>query len=70
MPPDRAETSAEFVVRALRGLDLDPAPIARLAALYREARFSEHPVGEEARGEARAALEVLHEDLVRRSTVR
>jgi hypothetical protein len=63
VPPRRSDTSTEFVQRALRSLDLDPRPVATLAALYREARFSEHPVGEDARDAARAALESLHEDL-------
>lgn len=70
VPPDRAETSAEFVVRALRALDLDPRPIATLAALFREARFSEHPVDEDARRAARTALEALHEDLSLRGAAR
>ena len=66
VPPRRSDTSAEFVQRALRSLDLDPRPVATLAALYREARFSEHPVGEDARAAARAALESLHDDLAAR----
>ena len=44
-------------------LDLDPAATDRLASLYREARFSTHPLGEEARAAARDALAVLHADL-------
>lgn len=63
VPPGRSETSTEYVVRALRSIDLDPRPMSTLAGLYREARFSEHPVGEEARRSARAALEDLHRDL-------
>jgi hypothetical protein len=63
VPARRSETSSEYVVRALHEIDLDPRPVSRLAALYREARFSEHPVGEDARREARAALEDLHRDL-------
>ena len=62
VPRDRAETSAEFVVRALHALDLDPRPIAVLAALFREARFSQHPVEEDARARARSALEALHDE--------
>ena len=56
VPPRRSETSAEFVVRVLHSLDLDPRAIGALAALYREARFSEHELGEDARTAARAAL--------------
>lgn len=63
MPRDRAETSAEFTVRVLHALDLDPRAIGELARLYREARFSEHPLGEDARGAARAALLRLQDDL-------
>ena len=66
VPPRRSDTSAEFVQRVLRSLDLDPRAVATLAALYREARFSEHPVGEDARTAARAALESLHDDLAAR----
>ena len=70
MPPDRAETSAEYVVRVLRALDLEPRPIAILAQLFREARFSEHPLGEDARSRARSALEALHGELADRGAVR
>jgi hypothetical protein len=63
LPPLRHETSTEYVVRALHALDLDPVPVGALASLYREARFSEHPVGEDARQEARRALAALHQDL-------
>ena len=66
VPPRRSDTSAEFVQRVLRSLDLDPRAVATLAALYREARFSEHLVGEDARTAARAALESLHDDLAAR----
>ena len=59
----RHETSTEFVTRCLARLDLDPAATDRLASLYREARFSTHPMGEEARAAARDALAVLHADL-------
>jgi hypothetical protein len=49
----------------LHALDLDPRAIERLARLYREARFSRHPLGEDARAQAAAALEALHADLAR-----
>jgi hypothetical protein len=64
----RWETSSEFTVRLLRDLDADTGAVGRLAALYREARFSEHPLGEEARSRALAALEDIHASL--RQTVR
>lgn len=63
LPRERHETSMEYVVRVLHRLDLDPRAIGELATLYREARFSEHPVHEEARTRARAALDMLHADL-------
>jgi hypothetical protein len=69
LPRSRHETSAEFTVRVLHVLDLDPRAIGRLAELYREARFSEHPLTEDARSAARDALARLQDDLaaVRRS---
>lgn len=70
VPLDRAETSAEFVVRALHALDLDPRPIAVLAELFREARFSQHPVEEDARARARSALEALHDEVAARGVLR
>ena len=69
VPPRPAETSAEFVVRALHTLDLDPRAIGSLAALYREARFSEHELGEAARDDARSALQRLRDDLRSHGTV-
>jgi hypothetical protein len=64
-----SETSAELVTRLLVDLDLDPRPIGRLAALYREARFSEHRLGEDSRAEARSALRALHDELRARGRV-
>lgn len=58
-----SETSAELTVRVLRTLDVDPRAVGSLAALYREARFSEHHLGEDARATARTALDSLHRDL-------
>ncbi len=70
MVPRPSETSAELTVRVLHHLDVDPRPVARLAALYREARFSEHELGEDARADARTALEQLRRDLDVRWAVR
>jgi hypothetical protein len=58
-----SDTSAEFTQRALATVSVDPAAIADLAALYREARFSSHPMDEESRRAAIAALEAVHEGL-------
>ena len=63
VPPFAHETSAEFTVRVLHALDVDPRALGELAALYREARFSEHEMGEPARARAREALGQLHDDL-------
>lgn len=63
MPRRRWETSAEFTVRILHRLDLDPAAIGTLSRLYREARFSEHPLGEDTRTAAETALSRLHAEL-------
>ncbi len=57
------ETSTEYAVRVLRRLDLDPRAVAGLAALYREARFSDHRLGEDARAEARSHLRRVAADL-------
>ncbi len=59
LSPEAAETSTEYVVRVLRALDLDPRDIASLASLYREARFSTHPLDETDRTSAVAALDRL-----------
>lgn len=63
VPRHRAETSAEFTVRVLHRLDVDPRAIGELAGLYREARFSEHRLEETHREAALAALQRLHADL-------
>ncbi len=57
--PDRSDTPSEFVGRVLASYALDPGAIADLADLYREARFSEHPVTEEQRRAAARALRTL-----------
>lgn len=67
--PRRSETSAEFVVRTLHSIDIDPRAIGELAALYREARFSAHELGEDRRTAAREALHALHEELRARGAV-
>lgn len=64
---DPADTPSEFVARVLSSYSLDAGTIDRLAALYREARFSEHPISEAQRDQARSCLATLLVDL-RRST--
>ena len=63
LPRAPHETSAEFTVRVLHRLDLDPHTVGELARLYREARFSEHELGEGSRAAAREALVRLQEEL-------
>jgi hypothetical protein len=57
------ETSAEFTLRVLDLVDADASAVTRLAALFREARFSDHPLGEPQRAEAIAALDAIHAHL-------
>lgn len=54
------ETSSEFTIRVLDLVSADEAAVTRLERLYREARFSEHPVGEDHRQAAVEALEAIH----------
>jgi len=60
-----AETASAFVVRFLHSLDVDPRPVGQLAELFLEARFSSHPMAEDARPRAEQALAAIHEDLLR-----
>jgi hypothetical protein len=60
------ETSAEYVERVIAMASVDPAPITRLAALYREARFSEHAIDETHRTAAIDALEHVERSLLGR----
>ena len=59
LPREPWETSSEFTYRMLDLVGADPAATSTLARLYREARFSEHPMGEESREAARAALAAI-----------
>lgn len=63
-----AETSTEYTARVLHTWDIDPRSLADLGALYREARFSRHPLTEEHRRRAMRDLTTLHEDLRRVAT--
>lgn len=58
-----ADTPEEFL-RRVTGARLIPAePAERLTDLFREARFSRHPIDEAKRGQAREALNVIAEHL-------
>ncbi|HEX8094735.1 DUF4129 domain-containing protein [Jatrophihabitans sp.] len=58
-----ADTSSELADRLLATLPLSEAPLNRLAALYREARFSSHPIPAAAVVQARADLAQLRSEL-------
>ncbi len=61
--PDPALTSAELTTRVLGRFDVDTDAIERLAALYREARFSTHRLDERQREAAVEALDAIHDGL-------
>ena len=69
LPRDPAETSAEFTARVIATYTVDRSAISTLAGLYREARFSAHQLGEDARDQAAAALATLHGQLSRGADV-
>lgn len=60
-----AETSTEYTARVLGTWPVDHDRLTDLAQLYREARFSLHPLGEGERQRALTDLRVLHADLER-----
>jgi len=61
-----ADTSSELVERLLATLPLSEEPLHRLAALYREARFSSHPISDQAVVQARTDLVRLRSELTAR----
>lgn len=65
-----SETPAEFTVRVLGVGGISEPEVLRLAQLYREARYSTHGSSEEARGQARAALIRLRDELAAAMTAR
>ena len=58
-----SETSSEYGLRILDLAEADGGSVNRLAELYREARFSEHPITEEHRAQALAALADIRHSL-------
>lgn len=58
-----SETSSEYALRVLDLVGADHGAVNRLAGLYREARFSEHPITEEHRAIALDALSVVRKGL-------
>jgi hypothetical protein len=57
------ETSSEFTLRLLEAVSADDEAVARLEALYHEARFSEHEIDEGRRQAAVDALRRIHASL-------
>jgi len=55
-PRSGAETSAEYVERIIADASVDPFAISDLAALFREARFSDHTLNDADRASAFDAL--------------
>lgn len=58
-----SETSAELTIRLLDALDVDRRALRTLGALYREARYSVHPLTEQDRASAQEALTALRRSL-------
>ena len=63
VPRHASETSSEYALRILDLAEADTVPVSRLAELYREARFSDHPITEEHRSEALTALAAIRRSL-------
>ncbi|HEX6756428.1 MAG TPA: DUF4129 domain-containing protein [Mycobacteriales bacterium] len=57
------ETPSELAGRLIDTHGVTAGPLVRLAGLYREARYSTHPVPESARTRARSLLEEVRADL-------
>ena len=58
-----SQTPADYVGDVLARWEVDPAALTELAELYREARFSTHPMTDAHRDRALAALDRIHADL-------
>jgi hypothetical protein len=64
----RSDTPTELLDRAVRSGLVSPGPAGELTQLFREARFSRHPMGEPSRAAGIRALEdVRHELAARRA---
>lgn len=61
--PATYETPQEFTERTLRQLHVDESAVTTLAELYREARFSAHPMSDTQRQQAADALALLAREL-------
>lgn len=63
LPRMAAETSLEYTQRVFAAAEVDRAATLELAELYREARFSDHPVENARRARAVDALQRIHASL-------
>lgn len=59
VPLPRSRTSSEVSLDVLRRFSVDETTLRTLAGLYREARWSQHPLSEEDRARAAAAYRTL-----------
>lgn len=64
LPRAVSQTSMEFTGRVLSAWAVPAPVVSRLGELFREARFSQHPVTEEMRTEAVQALRTVNETLL------
>jgi hypothetical protein len=62
----RSDTATELLDRAVAAGLVDGAPARTLTELFREARFSEHPMGEDARRSALDCLARVRDELATR----
>lgn len=67
--PDPAQSPTELARQALSQVSTDAEAVTELTALFLEARFSEHPIGERARQRAEAALQRITAGLRHQSLV-
>jgi hypothetical protein len=63
VPRRPGDTSTDLVVRLLADRQVNSAVLGDFASVYREARYSPHTVDETMRGQARAALRLLRDEL-------
>jgi hypothetical protein len=63
--PHPAQSPTELARHALSQVSTDAGAVTELTALFLEARFSEHPIGEESRRRAEAALQRITAGLER-----
>jgi len=64
------QTTGEYVLEALDLVGADRGAVSRLADLYREARFSDHPMTDDHRRAALEALDAIHRSLGARVAAR